>query len=75
MFIFVFINLKKNNVIDCIDIVIYFEYYILIIKLIYIGIYYILLRNINLSFMLGKIIIYLIIFKIRIDRKFDFYVL
>lgn len=54
MFIFVLINLKKNNVIDCIDIVIYFEYYILIIKLIYIGIYYILLRNINLSFMLGK---------------------
>lgn len=75
MFIFVLINLKKNNVIDCIDIVIYFEYYILIIKLIYIGIYYILLRNINFSFMLGKIIIYLIIFKIRIDRKFDFYVL
>lgn len=75
MFIFVFINLKKNNVIDCIDIVIYFEYYILIIKLIYIGIYYILLRNINFSFMLGKNIIYLIIFKIRIDRKFDFYVL
>lgn len=65
---------KKNNVTDCIVIVIHFEYYISTIKLTYTGIYHISLRNIHVSFMLGKTIIYLIIFKIRIDRKLDLYV-
>lgn len=47
---------KKNNVTDCIDIVIpvYFEYYISTIKFTYKGIYYISSLNINFCCILGK---------------------